>query len=82
MGNKNAREGKLVASWEGPYRVTASTGIGAYILESLGGLPIPRTWNDSIPQARVATSGGWKPRSLLSSRTKRPYTRRGTRLRG
>jgi len=45
VGNKNTREGKLAANWEGPYRVTSSTGSGAYILESLDGLPIPRTWN-------------------------------------
>jgi len=45
MGNKNAYEGKLAANWEGPYRVTANIGTGAYILESLGGLQIPRTWN-------------------------------------
>jgi len=45
VGNKNARDGKLEANKEGPYRVTANTGTGVYTLESLGGLPIPRTWN-------------------------------------
>jgi len=33
VGNKNSREGKLTANWEGPYRVTSSTGTDAYINE-------------------------------------------------
>src|SRR6266487_3749988 len=42
---KDAREGKLAANWEGPYRVRAKTENGAYHLEDLYGKEIPRTWN-------------------------------------
>ncbi|GAU12536.1 hypothetical protein TSUD_182500 [Trifolium subterraneum] len=42
---KDAREGKLAANWEGPYRVRAKTENGAYHLEDLHGKEIPRTWN-------------------------------------
>jgi len=45
MGNKNDQEGKGAANWEGSYKVTASTGTSAYILESLDDLPIPKAWN-------------------------------------
>ena len=37
--------GKLAPTWEGPYRVTAITGIGAYYLEDLDERPLPRPWN-------------------------------------
>ena len=42
---KDSREGKLAANWEGPYRIRARTDNGAYHLEHLSGEPIPRTWN-------------------------------------
>ncbi|GAU46913.1 hypothetical protein TSUD_402940, partial [Trifolium subterraneum] len=42
---KDAREGKLAANWEGPYQVRAKTENGAYHLEDLYGKEIPRTWN-------------------------------------
>ncbi|GAU40178.1 hypothetical protein TSUD_292830 [Trifolium subterraneum] len=42
---KDSREGKLAANWEGPYRVRARTENGAYHLEDLYGKEIPRTWN-------------------------------------
>ena len=45
VGRRNAREGKLVANWEGSYRVTTNTGMGAYTLKTLDSSPIPRTWN-------------------------------------
>ena len=32
---KNPAWGKLGPNWEGPYRITSSTGIGAYFLEDL-----------------------------------------------
>ena len=42
---KDSREGKLAANWEGPYRVHGTTGTGAYYLEQLDGEPLPRPWN-------------------------------------
>lgn len=45
IGDPDAERGKLEANWEGPYRVTGSTGTGAYKLETLNGKEIPRTWN-------------------------------------
>ncbi|GAU29247.1 hypothetical protein TSUD_391950 [Trifolium subterraneum] len=42
---KDSREGKLAANWEGPYRVRAKTENEAYHLEDLYGKEIPRTWN-------------------------------------
>ncbi|CAJ2628157.1 unnamed protein product [Trifolium pratense] len=42
---KDSREGKLAANWEGPYRVRAKTENGAYYLEDLYGKEIPRPWN-------------------------------------
>ena len=37
--------GKLAQSWEGPYRVTAIAGAGAYYLEDLDERLLPRPWN-------------------------------------
>ncbi|KAI3523816.1 hypothetical protein L1887_02241 [Cichorium endivia] len=37
--------GKLGPTWEGPYRVTEANPKGCYILETLEGRAIPRTWN-------------------------------------
>ncbi|KAK4276012.1 hypothetical protein QN277_019014 [Acacia crassicarpa] len=45
IGNKNARDGKLAANWEGPYRINEQLGKGAYTLESLDEKEIKRTWN-------------------------------------
>ena len=42
---KDSREGKLAANWEGPYRVQRVTGTRAYYLEQLNGEPLPRPWN-------------------------------------
>ncbi|MCH96319.1 gag-pol polyprotein [Trifolium medium] len=42
---KDSREGKLAANWEGPYRVQAKIGNGAYYLENLYGEELPRPWN-------------------------------------
>lgn len=44
----NARDvgsGKLALNWEGPYRVIAITGVGAYYLEEMEERPLPRPWN-------------------------------------
>ena len=35
--HRESREGKLAVNWEGPYRVYAKTGTGAYHLENLQG---------------------------------------------
>ena len=37
--------GKLAQTWEGPYRVTAIAGAGAYYLEDLDKRPLPQPWN-------------------------------------
>ena len=37
--------GKLAQTWEGPYRVTAIAGAGAYYLEDLDERPLPLPWN-------------------------------------
>ena len=39
---KNPGWGKLGPNWEGPYRITSNAGIGAYFLEDLDGLVVPR----------------------------------------
>ena len=38
---------KLVANWEGPYKVIGTTDIGAYYLEAQDGRAIPNPWNIS-----------------------------------
>nr|XP_025665276.1 uncharacterized protein LOC112763957 [Arachis hypogaea] len=38
-------ERKLTPNWEGPYRIKAVIGKGAYKLERLNGDEVPRTWN-------------------------------------
>ncbi|XP_072076725.1 uncharacterized protein [Arachis hypogaea] len=45
IGAPTPREGKLTPNWEGPYRIKAAIGKGAYNLERLNGAEIPRTWN-------------------------------------
>ncbi|KAI5437554.1 hypothetical protein KIW84_023605 [Lathyrus oleraceus] len=42
---KNPREGKLAANWEGPYCVRDKTSNGAYYLENLQGEQLARPWN-------------------------------------
>ena len=42
---KNPVWGKLGLNWERPYRITSNVGIGAYFLEDLDGLVVPRPWN-------------------------------------
>jgi len=36
---------KFSANWEGPFRILAVVGKGAYRLEHLSGHAVPRTWN-------------------------------------
>ena len=43
--SKNPAWGKLGPNWEGPYRITSITGIGAYCLEDLDENVIPCLWN-------------------------------------
>jgi hypothetical protein len=45
IGNQNAKDRKLRANWEGPYRVKSVAANGAYHLETLKGKEIPRTLN-------------------------------------
>ena len=42
---KNPTWEKLGPNWEGPYRITSNADIGAYFLEDLDGLVVPRPWN-------------------------------------
>ena len=43
VGNmRDMAAGKLAQTWEGPYRVTAIAGAGAYYLEDLDDRPLPR----------------------------------------
>ena len=42
---KNLAWGKLGPNWEGPYHITSNAGIGAYFLEDLDELVVPRPWN-------------------------------------
>ena len=39
---KNPAWGQLGPNWEGPYRITSNAGVGAYFLEDLDGLVVPR----------------------------------------
>ena len=41
------KKGKLVPNWEGPFRVLRKLNNGAYKLETLEGVEIPRTWSIS-----------------------------------
>ena len=46
VGNaQDVNAGKLAPTWEGPYRVTAIVGAGAYYLEDMEERPLPRPWN-------------------------------------
>ena len=42
---RDTNAGKLAQTWVGPYRVTAIAGVGAYYLENLNEVPLPRPWN-------------------------------------
>ena len=42
---RDTNVGKLAQTWVGPYRVTAIAGVGAYYLENLNEVPLPRPWN-------------------------------------
>jgi len=42
---RDMNTGKLASTWEGPYRITAIVGAGAYYLEDLDERPLPRLWN-------------------------------------
>lgn len=44
---KNAWDDKFSANWEGRYGVQMSTEKGAYVLDTLAGERIRRTWNVS-----------------------------------
>ena len=43
MRDTNAE--KLAQTWEGPYRITAIAGMGAYYLEDMNEIPLPQSWN-------------------------------------
>ena len=46
MGNmRDVDAGKLAQTWEGPYKVTAIAGAGAYYLEDLDERSLPQPWN-------------------------------------
>ena len=46
VGNmKDQSVGKLTPNQEGPYRVTAIAGTGAYYLEDMEERPLPQPWN-------------------------------------
>jgi len=46
VGNtRDVNAGKLTPTWEGPYRVAAIAGTGAYYLEDLDERLLPRPWN-------------------------------------
>ena len=46
VGNaQDVNAGKLAPTWEGPYRVTAIAGAGAYYLEDMEERALPRPWN-------------------------------------
>ena len=42
---KNPSWGKLGPNWEGPYHITSVASIGAYFLEDLDEIIVPRPWN-------------------------------------
>ena len=46
IGNmRDTNVGKLAPTWEGPYRITAIAGAGAYYLEDLDERLLHRPWN-------------------------------------
>ena len=42
---RDTNAGKLAQTWEGLYRITAIAGVGAYYLEDMDEIPLPRPWN-------------------------------------
>lgn len=44
-GARDISAEKLTLNWEGPYRVTVITRVGAYYLEDMEERPLPRPWN-------------------------------------
>ena len=42
---RDTNAGKLAQNWEGPYRITAIVGVGAYYLEDINEVPLLRPWN-------------------------------------
>ena len=42
---RDTNTGKLTQTWEGPYRITAIAGVGAYYLEDMIEIPLPQPWN-------------------------------------
>ena len=42
---RDVNVGKLAPTWEGPYKVTTITSVGAYYLEDLDERLLPRPWN-------------------------------------
>ena len=42
---RDTNAGKLAQTWERPYRSTAIAGVGAYYLEDMNEIPLPRPWN-------------------------------------
>ena len=45
IATKDPNQGKLGATWEGPYRVVHYSRRGSYHLETLDGQKLPRPWN-------------------------------------
>ena len=42
---RDTNAGKLAQTWEGPYRITTIAGVGAYYLEDMNEILLPRPWN-------------------------------------
>ena len=42
---RDTNAGKLAQTWEGPYKITAIVGVGAYYLEDMNEILLPRPWN-------------------------------------
>ena len=57
VGNmRDASARKLAQAWEGPYRVTAIAGAGAYYLEDLNERPLPRSEEQRLNSSHVLRS--------------------------
>ena len=58
IGNaRDASTRKLAPTWEGPYRITAIAGAGAYYLEDLDARPLPQPWN--VYNLKIFTTNCW-----------------------
>ena len=42
---RDTNAGKLAQIWEGPYKIIAIVSVGAYYLENMNEIPLPRPWN-------------------------------------